>query len=284
VLATSCSATDAELRADEVQRNAADLRSKSPTNALKVLTRPIAVQAGYYMTPAPGQDGALVGTDLGSSFVHRDKLWVMFGDSWHDEEDMLNLANEPDDAMGQVSLADFPDGESVDAFVEAHPAAPGTPAWRAAAPTLSLAVEPTSGYAPVLFTRGEKLLPGGIGRVPITSFSNGRDDAGEAVFAIFSSNEFVPCHAGACDAGYECDGDLGSSIFEIGSPPCVFEASPGCVAGPGYCQDRGISMYDPRSIAGRTESTVVQLDVGFTTPDKPTHFETQPWTTKRFLN
>lgn len=253
--------------------------------ALRAHTRTIAAQAGYYATPAPGQRGALTGTDLGWAVAHRDKLWVMYGDSWW--IDPFNLASAPDDALGQISLDDFPDGASVDAFVEAHPAPEGQPAWRAAAPTMSVMLRGGTGpgFAPVIFERDGQTLPSGVGCVPITAFSNGRQDAGEGVFAIFSSSEHVPCDdAGGCQHGFVCDPGLGTSKNEMLHPPCVVGETPGCIEGPGYCQDQGSSIYDPSSVGGRTHATVVRHDIAVTTPDSPTSFKTQPWETQRFLN
>ena len=109
-------------------------RASAPLDALalQLETKALAAQAGYYATPARGQAGALTGTDLGWTFAHRDKLWVLFGDSWW--IDPVNLASLPDDAVGHISLTAFPDGPSVDAFVRAHPAPRGGRARREQVP------------------------------------------------------------------------------------------------------------------------------------------------------
>ncbi|MET0384631.1 MAG: hypothetical protein ABW321_01670, partial [Polyangiales bacterium] len=246
-------------------------------------TQVIAAQAGYYATPAPGQAGALNGADLGWVFAHRDKLWVMFGDSWW--LDPVNLASRPDDALGQISLADFPDGASVDAFVREHPARPGEPAWRAAGPTMPVVLRGGlgSGFAPVIAEREGEQVRSGIGFVPMAGFSNGRDDAGEGVFAIFSSYELVECQRGQCSDGFVCDPELGIATLDFLTPPCVVGSRLGCDPGPGLCQDRSTSIYDETDM-GRTQSVVLRHDVGVTTAADPVHFTSQPWETQRFFN
>jgi hypothetical protein len=251
---------------------------------LKLHNRVIAAQVGVYATPAPGQAGAFNGADLGWTFEHRDKLWVLFGDSWF--LDPVNAAGLPDDALGQISLTDFPDGASVDAFVAAHPAPNGQPAWRAAGPTMPVSLQNGAGpgFAPIMNTRDGKPIRSGIGFVPIAGFSNGHDDAGEGVFAIFNSYEQVACRSGRCDDGFECDAQLGTSTLEFLSPPCVVGSTAACAPGPGMCQNRASSLYDESSQIARTLSVVVRNDVGFTTPDDPIHFKSQPWETLDFLN
>jgi Domain of unknown function (DUF4185) len=252
-------------------------------SALQLETKALAAQAGYYATPAPGQAGAFTGTDLGWTFAHRDSLWVLFGDSWW--LDPVNLASQPDDAVGHISLTEFPDGPSVDAFVQAHPATNGQPAWRAAGPTMPVVMRgPGLGFAPVLSERDGERLRSGIGFVPMTGFSNGRDDAGEGVFALFFSYEHVACVDGQCAEGRDCDRELGSAALDRFGGPCVLGTSAACVPGPGFCQDRSTSIYDPSSPIARVQSVVLRHDVGVTTPADPVHFRTQPWETQRFYN
>ncbi|HKP60647.1 MAG TPA: hypothetical protein VJV78_28160 [Polyangiales bacterium] len=258
---------------------------------LTIENQVLAAQVGWYATPAPGQAGALTGADLGWTFAHKDKLWVMFGDSWW--IDPVNAASLPDDALGQISLTDFPDGASVDAFVQAHPAPSGQPAWRAAGPTMEVALRPWrgTGFAPVISERDGRQLPSGIGLVPISAFSNGRDDAAEGMFAIFFHHEFVECVEGRCNDGFECDPGL--SISTPGAPAeaitglrpsCIVGSSLSCRPGPGLCQDRSSSVYDASSDMGRTQAIVVRHGVGVTTPAQPVRWKTRPWETQRFFN
>lgn len=248
---------------------------------LRLETQVLAAQAGYYATPALGQAGVLTGTDMGWTVAHRDTLWVMFGDSWW--VDPLNAASLPDDAISFISLSDFPDGASVESFVREHPARAHQPAWHAGGPTMFVA-QRGPGFAPVIATRNGKAIPSGVGRTPLTAFSNGRDDSAEGVFAIFCSYELVRCEAGRCPDGFECDAGLGTSVLELLQPACVVGSSPSCVKGPGYCQDRGTTFFDPDSEMGRALSVAVRHDVGIATPADPTHFSTRPWVTQRFVN
>ena len=48
----------------------------------KFQSQPLAAVAGVYATPPADQPGLRVSTDLGWTFAHRDKLWVLFGDAW----------------------------------------------------------------------------------------------------------------------------------------------------------------------------------------------------------
>lgn len=139
-------------------------------------------------------------------------------------------------------------------------------------------------FAPVIAERDGRAIPSGVAFVPMTGFSNGRDDAGEGVFAIFFSYEHVPCVLGQCRGGYECDLALGTELVEWLNPPCLVGTSLSCSVGPGFCQDRSSSIYDPTSAMGRAQATVVRHDVGVTTADDPTHFKTQTWDTQRFFN
>lgn len=250
---------------------------------LRVDNAVLAAQAGCDATPAPGQPKVLNGTDLGWTFTHRDKIWVMFGDSfWNDP---LNLASHPDDALATISLSDFPDGASVEAYVHEHPAPSGEPAWHAAGPPLHVVQAPSAaGFAPVISERDGKRLRAGIGAVPTAAFSNGRSGDAEGVFAVFFHYETLACDAGRCPDGYECDSGLGISALQQLNPPCVVGATADCVSGPGLCQDRSSNRYDPSSDTARSTSVVVFNDVGVTTESAPTLFKTQPWKTARFLN
>ena len=252
--------------------------------SLKLESTALAAVAGYYATPAQGQKWAFNGSDLGWTFAHRDKLWVMFGDSWW--IDPFNLVGRPDDALAHISLSRFPTGESVEAYVRTHPAPQGEPAWRAASPPLQVVLRKPAwlGFAPVVSEAGGKGLRSGIGAVPIIAFANGRDDAGEGMFAVFFHYEAVNCNAGRCRDGYACDPGLG--LYRIGmlTPPCVVGSSWFCAEGPGICQDRGTNRYTASTQHGRTTATLMRHAVGVTTPAEPTRFQTQPWETARFLN
>lgn len=251
-------------------------------NNLSMESVVLGVLAGHDATPAAGQAGVLNGTDLGWAFTHRDKLWIMFGDSWW--RDPFNLGGRPDDSLGQISLTDFPEAASVEAYVRAHPAPANAPAWHAAAPPLQIVGTLDRGFAPVISELDGQQLRSGVGATPIVAFSNGRDDAAEGVFAAFFHYEPVACTNGACPDGYECDAQLGRLSNGALTPPCVAGSSSSCVVGEGLCQDRTSNRYDASTNRGRTTSVLMQHAIGVTTPADPVHFQTQPWAAMRFLN
>lgn len=247
-------------------------------------TRALAAVVGMYSQAAPGQKGAMFSADLGWTFVHKDKLWVLFGDSWW--ADVPNHTTDPDDALGYISLGDFPDGESVDAFVKAHAAPAGAPHWQAAAPTLTLVLSggPGSYFAPMLLERDGARIASGPTKTPATGFSNGRDDERAAAFSVFVLNTQLECAGGRCSAGFECDRELGRDGTLAFNPPCLVGGRASCTAGPGFCQDRGSSLYDASLEMGRTQALAVRQEVGVMDEANPARFRTQPWDTHRFFN
>lgn len=247
-------------------------------------TEVLSTVAGFYATPAPEQPELQVATDLGWTFAHRDRIWVLFGDSMR--VDRPTTGTEPDDAIAYMSLGDFPDGASVEAFVREHPAREGTPAWRAAGPPLHYVLKPgtRAEFAPGLLQRDGMQLSSGTGFTPMGGFSNGRDDDRAAAFALFFRYAAVECDEGACSDGFVCDAGLGRETVEEWNPPCVVEQRRTCAAGPGYCQDTGSSLYDADTEMGRARSVVMRLEVGLFDEDDPAHFRTKPWQTNRFFN
>jgi hypothetical protein len=195
--ATADAGSDAGMHADAEAQSASDAAiGAEPVDPdqLRLETQVIAAQAGYYATAAPGQDGVLTGTDLGWAFAHRDRIWVMFGDSWW--IDPVNAASVPDDALGQISLTDFPDGPSVDAFVREHPAPPGQPAWRAAGPTMTVAQRGNSGFAPVISVRdGEQLPAPGLCQDRATTVYDPSSDVARALSVVLRHNVGVTTSA-----------------------------------------------------------------------------------------
>jgi hypothetical protein len=245
-------------------------------NALVGTTVPLAVMAGMY---AKGYERELYGTDLGWTFAHEGKLWVLFGDSWRTE--IVDLTLKADDAFARISLDQYPNGRAVEDWVRAHPAPAGTPVWRAAGPKLEVELSngPGSIFAPSTVWRDGSQLYTGPALTPLAGFSNGRSDA----FGIFFRYAHVQCESGECAHGFECDADLGREALETLNPPCVPGSSLSCIRGPGYCQDRSSSMYDSTE-SGRTKSVVVRHEVGSARSDNPTRFDTQAWDTNRFFN
>src|SRR6202008_1205964 len=117
-----------------------DAGSEAPRTAarLDAATRVLAALVGHLATPAAGQtDIGFYGTDLGRSAAHKNSLRLLFGDTWRDAQGTA-IDSTYDDVQGDISLVDFPDGPSVDAYVEAHPARPDQLPWQAAAPPVTL--------------------------------------------------------------------------------------------------------------------------------------------------
>jgi hypothetical protein len=252
--------------------------------ALSVRTEILAAAAGVYSTPAPEQPDLRVATDLGWTFVHRDRIWVLFGDSMR--VDSIANGTSPDDAIAYMALNDYPDGASAEAFVREHPARAGEPAWRAAAPTLHFLQRPggRNDFAPQLLERDGMLLSSGTGFTPMGGFSNGRDDERATAFALFFRFEPIQCTDGACADGLVCDTGLGRETREEFNPPCDPQKRDTCEPGPGYCQDQGSSLYDENTEMGRARSIAVRLELGLFDEVEPARFRTQAWDTHRFFN
>jgi hypothetical protein len=245
-------------------------------------TVPLGVMLGMY---AKGHERELYGADLGWTFAHEGRLWVLFGDAWRTEISDLTLF--ADDALAQISLEVYPNGRSVEDWIRAHPAADGAPAWRAAGPEMQVALTNGMGssFAPTTIWHGDTQIYTGPGLTPLAGFSNALSGSASAAFGLFFQYAHVECQAGQCADGFECDAALGRELLEPFSPPCVVRStSATCVAGPGFCQDRSSSMYDASSETGRTKAIVVRHEVGTAVSNDPTRFETQSWATHRFFN
>ena len=241
----------------------------------------------------------LYGTDLGWMVRDHDRLWVLFGDSWTNP---LVRTIDPapnrdaDDAIGVVSLLDFPDGASVEQFIREHPAPSEAFSWQATPPPIQFSVNPSSSVAtPMLLVRDGSTLSSGGALTPLTGFSNERDDEAAGLFGIFFRNSAVQCTAGGCDDGRTCDHELGLCANGGQAPndrsmPCVVgsAAYANCdtcvaVAGQGLCVDTGSSVYDASAARGRSGSVAVTHEVGNLLHDSDHVFATQPWNTHRFF-
>jgi len=274
-------------------------------------TKAIATVAGRYADPARKQAG-VYGTDLGWTFKHEGRLWVLFGDSWRDDvegqRDLgVKIGNVPiaDDALGFVSLAangGFPNGQAVEAFI-ASPAAAKTPAWRSTSPTLTFARlnnNPSNKAGPMQPVRDGLEMWSLPAQTPVAGFSNARSGAASGAFAIFFQNEKLLCGEGTCSNGYTCATNIGVCIEEGQndptpiSQPCVL-GSPSrprfcsrCDPTPwfhgGMCVDTGSSVYDPQSNAGQAAAVVRIHQVGNARKDNPLKFDSQNWITQRFFN
>lgn len=235
------------------------------------------------------RDIGLYAADLGWSFRHGDDLWVMFGDSWSDSWG-TSLLETADDALGKISLHDFPDGDAVERWLLENRPPVGIPGWVGAAPPIHIALDPSMRATPIRQLSDGLLLTSAPGLTPIAGFSNARRDGTLGAFGIFLRNQPVACSAsGRCADGFSCDAALGrcapiddlSATCVLGTRTCT------CVADEsphGLCQDRGSSLYDPESERGRSGAVVMRQQVGNALHGLETIFTSQPWDTHRFFN
>lgn len=287
-----------------------------------VESTPIASVAGRYAAPERKEAG-VYGTDLGWSFEHEGRLWVMFGDSWQDDvtgkRDLgVKLDPDPskpddefpiaDDALGFVSLSAFPNGQAVDAFVGMN-RPDDVPGWRAPSPTMTFApVTPNASNTATPSNKAGPMQPVRDGiemwslpaQTPMTGFSNGRAGAASGAFGVFFQNEKLLCGSGSCSNGFECDRDVGVCIEEgMDEPtpisqPCVIGQPPRppfcarCDRTPffhgGMCVDKGSSVYDASSNPGRSAAVARIHQVGNARKDNPLRWDSQNWITQRFFN
>lgn len=299
---TACS-PDAEAAVDDVAV-ADDVRAALRAAAAEL--EPLAISAPTPLAAVAGRYGPdrskqrLYATDLGWAVQDRDRLWVLFGDSWahpYTTAFDADAEHDADDAIGFIDLQQFPDGASVERWLVDHPAPVGAFPWQAEPPKINVSLHPERGVATALRqVRDGQWLSSGPGLTPIAGFSNARSDDSAALFSIFYRNGPVECASGACAGGLECDTGLGVCV-ERGaarndlSMPCVLGAEPfkGCdrcepVQGGGLCVDTRNSLYDPLAARGRSASVAATHEVGNLLHGSDHVFTTQSWITKRFYN
>jgi hypothetical protein len=285
LLSVACKDSDAPVASGSVEAYAV-----FPPTKLAALVGPL-------YRPAPGQESiGFYGTDLGVSFVHHDEIRFLFGDTWADSI-ATPISKTEDDTQGAISIAGpdgFPDGDSVDAYVAAHPPDAGETPWQNGGPPVVFALGASDQVASIELYRGGSGPPldMGLGRTVVTAFSNARDGA----FAIFRRDATVPCSGGAapaCATGFTCDTQMGYCSDTSGelATPCIVgttrcDAGATCVvpAAGGLCQDRTSSMYGTGDEDGRLDSLVFHHEVGNADPSFPTRYGTGPWLTNKFRN
>lgn len=258
--------------------------------AFSARTQPLAAVAGRYRTPHffDFGDTSFYGADLGWTFSHGDELWVMFGDTWSSEWG-TSLESDADDALGKLSLLDFPDGDAVERWVRER-AWWSLPAWRAAAPPLWVERDWTGRAVPIRQVSRGVSLTSVVGLTPIAGFSNARRDATSGAFGLFLRNEPVQCDDdGSCRDGFDCDPGLGrcAPVNDLSAACVVGTADCDCVPvgnQRGLCQDRGSALYVGGSERGRSQAVVMRQQVGNAVRGFDTVFATQPWDTHRFFN
>jgi hypothetical protein len=197
------------------------------------------------------------GTDLGLTFVHEGRQTILFGDSMRDARFYCdNHDPAADDSLATLPLT-APAGVPPLSFVTATGDA--------------------SQYATITVNRGGKPLATGLGRTPVTAWSDGSH-----AFAMFGHIEFTTCGSGGdagsgCDAkaGLTCARNVGMCTPALGDTPapCDVTSAQGCGLGQqctappdGYCVDLTCSQYDgtqssvPFTIARNTELAVQRDD------------------------
>ncbi len=252
----------------------------------QLTTRALAPLQGRLSTPAPGQsDIGYNSTDLGYVIRHGGTLRVLFGDACADD---MCTPIDPfnDDVQGEISADDFPDGDAVDAYVSAHPAPSGAPAWQAAAPPVTMRVGEDGKVAPIKLFRDGEPINAGVFRAPTSAFSNGRD----GMFATFERSELTQCTGGeapTCVEGLTCDTGLGACIGPTGEPTLACElGSMLCcqpVAGGGLCRDPTSPFYKDTSDS-RILSVAHRAEVGNADLDAHEVYYVRSWNTHKFIN
>jgi len=260
-----------------------------PANSTTVL----APLVGQRATPAAGQSAiGMYAADLGLTAVHQGELRIVFGDG------LANSAGAPlhvlrDDPQGRFSLASFPDGDAVDAYVAAHPPAPGELTWQSEAPPVIYRVNPFNQVSPMLLSRGGPtgpVLNTAAFKAPIAAFGNAKAGAASGFFTIYHRSVAMQCSGGfapSCSDGLQCDqrlGKLGGDLFEDGTP-CVL-GTPFCfpVIGRGLCVDPSSSVYDPNTNAGLVRGVALRHEVGNADPLLHERYYTRSWFTNKFGN
>jgi hypothetical protein len=247
-------------------------------------TQVLAPIQGRLATPAPGQaDIANYGTDLGFPVVQGSTLRLLFGDTWPDTSGPI-IGTTADDTVGDISLTQFPTGDSVEQYVFAHPPKAGQLSYQRGGPPLKMAVGSDGKAAPIVVTRDGRAIDMGAFKTPTAVFSNARG----ATFALFSRVVLTPCSGGTCSTGLTCDTGLGACAATLGDNriPCKI-GTDRCVCAPvtggGLCQDPTSSVYK-NDEDGRVLSIALVTDVGNADPNVPTSYKSQAWTNNKFYN
>lgn len=253
----------------------------------------LAPLAGSYYTPAPGQSGiGFYGTDLGWAFQHGNKLRFLFGDSWANTSGIA-IGPLGDDTQGSIDLATFPTGPSVDSWVASH-TYPDFP-WHAAAPPLTMRTNAFAKVAPMPVYHGGfggPLLDMGLGRTPVTGFSNGTTGA----FAIFYRGVHASCSPSkACATGFVCDTQIrvcnntsettACYSYTGGGNTCPIGGSCNLpTGGNGICRDPGTfsgTTPEARFLGAVQEMRVGNSDLGANIDEQ---YYTRVWATNKFTN
>jgi hypothetical protein len=253
----------------------------------------VAPLAGRLATPAPGQvTSARFAPDLGLTDVHEGELRILFGDA------IVLRDGEPislvrDDVQGRISLADFPTGDAVDAYVAAHPPAEGQASWQYQGPPVFYQLTPLGRASAISLHDGGELgalLDTGLFKAPLAAFSNALGGEASGFFAIYARSVPLQCSGGdspSCDQGFECEprlGKIGGNALEDGAPCMLGARYCQAVAGGGLCVDPTSSLYQRELPAGLVQAVAWQHTVGNADPQKPERYYTRKWYTNKFTS
>jgi hypothetical protein len=181
---------------------------------------------------------SLYGTDLGWTFEHDGKLFMLFGDTMPYARyycDVPRPVNDDTIALLPLSLGDQ-------------------------LPVLDFETVPSSptDFSPIQVFRDAQSLALGLGQTPLTGFSDG-----EHAFAAFNRDDYVHCALDlngvlGCPTGtgFQCSSNVGECqpALDVNPALCDVATQAGCFPGqtctasvPGYCMDPTSSQYDGTS-------------------------------------
>jgi hypothetical protein len=214
------------------------------------------------------------GTDTGSSYEHKGKLWMLFGDTWPTSDFIcVNTRPDTDDSIAVLPL-EYPGGVPALQFLT-----------RPDAPNELRTIH--------LLRDGEALSLGPV-KVPVTGFSDG-----EQAFALFQRLEpqrcDAPVEAGsmacATDDQFQCSAGLGLCDPQLVALRLVCDvtraqtclATQQCV-GTSLCIDPNSSQYGDGHFVGQQAAVAYTLEFGKArdaTPD--TYDSILAWPTSKFM-
>ena len=240
------------------------------SSALAQSTEPPVVLGTLAGAPAPHlRAHGLYGTDLGWTFPHKDKLFILFGDSWHEPDSVCSFAT-----------AGLPKND--DAFATLPSTYPGG----VPAPQFAALPDFPDAFEPIQVIRDGVSLNMGLDRTPLTGFSDG-----VRAIAAFESADFLRCDGaqdGNCPVPFQCAATLGEcqpSPLEI---PQLCDAKRTTSCGYGQlCIPSGKKYCIDRSSSQPSASQQVALEVELSVPrdGAPTVWDSKlTFPTNKFYN
>lgn len=210
------------------------------------------------------------GTDMGTTFEHKGRHFVLFGDTWPNETFICDTrAPSNDDTIATIPL-DYPGHiPSLEFFTQSN--------------------TPTEASLIHLY-RGNDSLDLGFGLIPVIGFSDG-DNA----FAFFTRLDKIFCDASSEPASsacptedkFFCSTELG--LCEPGPPFfCITTRNQGCVVGQqcvshSMCVDSTSSQHLEGDTWSQTASVAYNIDIAVQDESRPEVFNSVfTWPTNKF--